>query len=67
VQALFSWRAVAEATAAAYEDTIAGFRADRAAVPGAGKTAATTAEKTTVPTTVLTLGHPTEEDTRADR
>jgi glycosyltransferase involved in cell wall biosynthesis len=33
VQELFSWRAVAEATAAAYEDTIASYRADREAAP----------------------------------
>ena len=31
VQELFSWRAVAEATAAAYEDTIASYRAEQAA------------------------------------
>ena len=30
VEELFSWRAVAEATAAAYEETIAAFRSERA-------------------------------------
>ena len=30
VEELFSWRAVAEATAAAYEETIADFRAEKA-------------------------------------
>lgn len=57
VQELFSWRAVAEATAAAYEDTIASYRADREAEPGpdsARRPGATTPD-------------PTQEDIRADR
>lgn len=56
VEALFTWRAVAAATAAAYDETVAAWHAER------GLT--TTTPPTTTPRTTLPL--PDQEQTRAD-
>jgi glycosyltransferase involved in cell wall biosynthesis len=57
VEALFSWRAVAQATAEAYAETVAAWHAERGSTPAPDPTPSTTATTTST----------TEEPARADR